>query len=149
MKKRSPRRSDGSLPRGGACARRAVTPFQARVYKELCEVPRGRVISYGELARRVRCRSARAVAQALRLNPFAPRVPCHRVIAATGAIGGFQGCRKGEAIRRKLALLEGEGVLFDSGRIAEPARLIGRAAAALRSSNAPASRTRRRSGGSR
>ena len=102
----------------------AVTPFQQRVYDALCEVPRGRVTTYGLLARRIGCGSPRAVGQALRANPFAPRVPCHRVIAGQGTLGGFQGCAQGAAVRRKRALLLAEGVRFDAAaRLAEPARL--------------------------
>ena len=100
------------------------TPFQMRVYDALREVPRGYVTTYGLLARRIGCGSARAVGGALRRNPFAPGVPCHRVIASGGTVGGFQGRRRGPAIRRKLDLLRGEGVCFDeAGRLAEPARL--------------------------
>ena len=90
-----------------------ITPFQQRVYTALRQIPRGRVTTYGLLARHVGCRSAQAVGQALRCNPFAPEVPCHRVIAADLRIGGFQGARSGEQIRRKLRLLAAEGVAFD------------------------------------
>ena len=85
-----------------------ITPFQRRVYLELLNVPKGETISYGELARRIGCRSAQAVGQALKRNPFAPDVPCHRVVASDGSIGGFHGERKGEMIMRKLKLLEEE-----------------------------------------
>ena len=86
-----------------------ITPFQRKVYLELLNVPRGECITYGELARRIGCRSAQAVGQALKRNPFAPEVPCHRVIASDGSPGGFHGKRKGEMIARKLQLLEEEG----------------------------------------
>lgn len=92
-----------------------VTPFRRKVYEALLEVPRGCVTTYGALARRVGCRSAQAVGGALRENPFAPEVPCHRVVAADGSIGGFCGRREGAEIRRKIALLNSEGVAFDSG----------------------------------
>ena len=111
---------------GGEPAEPAVrlTAFQRRVYDALREVPAGRVTTYRLLARRLGCGSARAVGGALRRNPFAPEVPCHRVIASDGTVGGFQGRREGPAIRRKLDLLRGEGVCFDeAGRLAEPARL--------------------------
>lgn len=85
-----------------------ITEFQRRVYLELLKVPRGETISYGELARRVGCSSAQAVGQALKRNPFAPDVPCHRVIAANGSIGGFHGEREGEMIERKRMLLREE-----------------------------------------
>ena len=83
-----------------------ITEFQRKVYLELLNVPCGETISYGELARRVGCGSAQAVGQALKRNPFAPDVPCHRVIASDGSIGGFGGEREGEKIERKKKLLE-------------------------------------------
>ena len=85
-----------------------ITEFQRRVYLELLNVPRGETISYGELARRIGCGSAQAVGQALKRNPFAPVVPCHRVIAKDGSIGGFDGQRTGEKIEKKKRLLEAE-----------------------------------------
>ena len=85
-----------------------ITPFQRRVYLELLNVPAGTTITYGELARRIGCRSAQAVGQALRRNSFAPAVPCHRVVAADGSLGGFNGQRTGEQIERKRRLLESE-----------------------------------------
>lgn len=85
-----------------------ITDFQRRVYLELLRVPRGETISYGELARRIGCRSAQAVGQALKRNPFAPDVPCHRVVASDGGIGGFHGQREGKMIEKKMRLLEEE-----------------------------------------
>ena len=85
-----------------------ITEFQRRVYIELLNVPRGATITYGELARRIGCRSAQAVGQALRRTPFAPYVPCHRVIASNGSIGGFHGQIEGEMIEKKRQLLERE-----------------------------------------
>ena len=89
-----------------------ITPFQRRVYMELLNVPAGSTITYGELARRIGCRSAQAVGQALKRNPFAPEVPCHRVIATNGLIGGYLGKRDGEMIelKRKLLEMEREGL---------------------------------------
>ena len=78
------------------------------VYLELLNVSRGETITYGELARRIGCGSAQAVGQALRHNPFAPEVPCHRVIAADGSLCGFCGSRTPEALARKHALLDKE-----------------------------------------
>lgn len=89
-------------------ADKSITDFQRRVYLALLEVPAGTTISYGELARRIGCRSAQAVGQALKRNPFAPHVPCHRVIASDGSIGGFHGQREGEMIEKKKRLLRDE-----------------------------------------
>lgn len=85
-----------------------ITPFQKRVYLALLDVPSGQTITYGELARRIGCRSAQAVGQALKRNPFAPEVPCHRIIAADGSLGGYNGKREGEEIERKRELLDKE-----------------------------------------
>jgi len=95
-----------------------VTVFQRRVYDATRKIPRGQVTTYGELARRIGCGSARAVGQALRVNPFAPEVPCHRVVAADGTLTGFGGKRDTAALMRKRRLLEAEGVAFDAtGRV--------------------------------
>lgn len=85
-----------------------ITEFQRRVYIELLNIPAGTTISYGELAARIGCKSAQAVGQALKRNPFAPEVPCHRVIAADGSLGGYNGKRQGEQLARKRALLDEE-----------------------------------------
>lgn len=84
-----------------------MTVFERKVYEALKKVPRGSVVTYGELARRIgRPRAARAVGNALAKNPFAPDVPCHRVIRADGGIGGY--ARGGPDAKRKL--LDQEGV---------------------------------------
>lgn len=85
-----------------------ITDFQRRVYLALLEVPRGQTISYKELGERIGCHSAQAIGQALKRNPFAPDVPCHRVIRSDGSIGGFHGKIEGEMIERKRKLLESE-----------------------------------------
>jgi len=101
-----------------------MTSFQQRVYDLLRTVPRGTVTTYGALAGALGCGSPRAVGQALRNNPFAPEVPCHRVIAADLTLGGFNGHVDGPELGRKRALLATEGVVFTpAGRLADPARL--------------------------
>ncbi len=102
----------------------SVTLFQQRVYDAVSLIPAGRVATYKGVAARIRCGSPRAVGQALRLNPFAPRVPCHRVIASDLTPGGFQGETAGPALRRKVRLLEHEGIRFTGGRLTEPNRLF-------------------------
>ena len=87
---------------------KGLSQFRLRVYLELLNVPRGETITYGELARRIGCGSAQAVGQALRCNPFAPEVPCLRVIAADGSLCGFGGSRGPKALKRKQVLLEAE-----------------------------------------
>ncbi len=87
---------------------KSITEFQRKVYLALLEVPRGETISYKDLGLRIGCRSAQAIGQALKRNPFAPEVPCHRVIASDGSIGGFHGQRDGVMIEKKIKLLEEE-----------------------------------------
>ncbi len=78
------------------------TAFQHRVWKACREIPAGQTQTYGILARRIRCRSAQAVGQALGANPLAQSIPCHRVTSATG-VGGFAW-----GVRRKNAWLMAE-----------------------------------------
>jgi len=97
------------------------TSFEKRVWTALCQVPPGRFTTYGLLAAHLRS-SPRAVGNALRRNPFAPEVPCHRVVATGGTLGGFKGKwpRTGEGITldEKRMLLRKEGVGFDgNGRV--------------------------------
>jgi len=101
-----------------------ASPFARKVYTALRRIPAGRVITYTALARRIHCRSPRAIGQALRANPFAPDVPCHRVIASDLTPGGFQGKMNGPVLAKKLRLLRSEGVTFTDGRLSDPARLI-------------------------
>ncbi len=80
------------------------TPFQLRVWRRLLAIPYGATCSYGELARAVgRPGAARAVGQACGANPVAIVVPCHRVIAAGGALGGYGA---GGKLKRRLLDLE-------------------------------------------
>ena len=82
------------------------TAFQRDVWSALCRLAPGETVGYGELARRIgRPGAARAVGQAVGANPWAPLVPCHRVLAGDGSLGGYTG---GTAI--KTALLAAEGV---------------------------------------
>lgn len=94
---------------------RDITEFQRRVYLALLQVKKGETISYKELGERIGCRCPQAIGQALKRNPFAPEVPCHRVIASDGSIGGFHGQREGEMIQKKRTLLNIEkSILTDA-----------------------------------
>ena len=100
------------------------TKFQMRVYEATKRIPRGRVSTYGRVAAYIGCRSCRAVGQALRRNPFAPVVPCHRVVAADLRRGGFSGSASGAQVEKKMRLLRSEGVAFRDGKLAEPSLLF-------------------------
>ncbi len=81
------------------------TPFQQRVWNALLEIPYGRAVSYGEIARRLGNPNAmRAVGLANGRNPIPVIIPCHRVIGANGSLTGYGG---GLPIKRKLLSLEG------------------------------------------
>ena len=90
--------------------------FAQKVYEVCSSIPEGKVSTYGDVARKIGS-SPRAVGQALRCNPYAPKVPCHRVVSALGRIGGFMGETKGVEIERKVALLKDEGVNVSDGKI--------------------------------
>jgi O-6-methylguanine DNA methyltransferase len=80
------------------------------VYQAAREIPAGATATYGELARRVGTpRDARAVGRALGMNPFPIVVPCHRVIAAGGKLGGFS-APGGVATKRRMLAIEQLGV---------------------------------------
>ena len=82
----------------------AVPPFQRKALAAVGKVPYGKTVTYGELARRVgRPRAARAVGQAMAHNPVPLVVPCHRVVASGGGLGGFGG---GLDLKRRLLALE-------------------------------------------
>lgn len=84
--------------------------FAQRVYDAVRRVPRGSVSTYQEIAHRLGIRSAQAVGQALKRNPFAPQVPCHRVVKSNGQIGGFFGSMEEPRVSEKISLLRQEGV---------------------------------------
>jgi O-6-methylguanine DNA methyltransferase len=82
----------------------AATPFRRLVWRRLLQIPRGRMMTYGELAAAVgNPGAARAVGGALGANPLPLIVPCHRVVAQNG-LGGFSA---GQAWKRRLLELEG------------------------------------------
>jgi methylated-DNA-[protein]-cysteine S-methyltransferase len=104
-----------------------LTSFRKRTYMSLLAIPRGHWTTYAALAKHLGS-SARAVGTAMRLNPFAPGVPCHRVLNVDGGLGGYMGTppekdrgKKGVGrgsklvgnLERKRRLLESEGVIFD------------------------------------
>jgi methylated-DNA-[protein]-cysteine S-methyltransferase len=82
------------------------TPFQRRLWAALCEIPRGRTLTYGELARRLGA-EPRTVGQACGDNRLPIVIPCHRVVAANG-IGGFAHARRGYLLEAKRWLLAHE-----------------------------------------
>lgn len=91
-----------------------------KVYALCMRVPRGRVTTYRAIAK-VLGTCPRAVGAALRRNPHAPRVPCHRVVAATLHLGGFRGRWESQhaCVHVKRAMLQREGVRFQGDQVAD------------------------------
>ncbi len=100
---------EGLDPNGMDLDLSSISDFSRDVYKELAKVPRGQVITYGDLAERAgHPGAARAVGRAMNSNPFLLLVPCHRVVAR-GSKGGYAmgGFAIGTEIKRILLSLEG------------------------------------------
>ena len=86
------------------------TKFQKKVWNYLKTIRKGTVKSYKQVAIAInRPKSARAVANAIGKNPFAPKIPCHRVIRSDGSLGGYSG--KG-GLKTKKLLLKREGIII-------------------------------------
>jgi len=86
--------------------------FSEKVYKITKKIPRGRVSTYGEIAHALNTKAYRAVGSALNKNPYAPIVPCHRVINSDGKIGGFV-----DGTNKKIKMLEKESIKVKNNRI--------------------------------
>ncbi len=98
-----------TLPKKVADGMRDYPAFYQKVWRACAEIPKGETRTYGWVAKRIgKPGAARAVGQALGKNPFAPVVPCHRVVSATG-LGGFSS--KG-GVADKVRLLKKEGARF-------------------------------------
>ena len=86
------------------------TKFQIKVWKYLKTIPKGKVKTYKQVAIAIdKPKSARAVANACARNPYAPKVPCHRVVRSDGGIGGFSAPGGSKAKKR---ILKKEGFLL-------------------------------------
>lgn len=82
---------------------------------EVCaKIPKGKVSTYKEIARAMNSKAYRAIGQAMHNNPYAPKVPCHRVVSSDGSLGGFA-----HPLSRKIALLKKEGVQVKNGKIVD------------------------------
>jgi O-6-methylguanine DNA methyltransferase len=89
--------------------------FKNKVYKICSSIPKGKVATYGQLARLAgKPKAARAVGVFMKNNPDAPIVPCHRVVASDGGLTGYSG--EG-GIAQKKKMLKKEGVLFKGDRV--------------------------------
>ena len=92
-----------------------MSKFAKKVYDLTSRVPKGKVTTYGEIARKMgKPRASRAVGAALRANPTPIVVPCHRVVGQDGSLRGYGG---GSGTPTKAKLLKKEGVSFRKGKV--------------------------------
>lgn len=96
-----------------------MTPLQEKTYQLLKKVPRGRVTTYKALANALHTHGYRAIGQFMKNNPYAPTVPCHRVVTSNGTIGGFRGATTGKNIKEKIAMLTREGIIVDGNKVTD------------------------------
>jgi methylated-DNA-[protein]-cysteine S-methyltransferase len=96
-----------------------MNTFATQVYGLVTLVPEGSVTTYKDIAHALGTGAYRAVGGAMRRSPGMPQVPCHRVVASDGKVGGFSGEKDGEPILRKIALLKREGVHVRDNRVVD------------------------------
>lgn len=86
--------------------------FNEKGYELLKQVPKGKVTTYKALAHALGTKAYRAVGNAMNRNPYAPQVPCHRVVGSNGALVGFA-----SGLKNKTTLLKKEGVKIQAGKV--------------------------------
>jgi len=86
--------------------------FEQKVWAITARIPRGRVMTYADVARRLKSNGYRAVGRALHRNPYSPQVPCHRVVGSNGRLTGFA-----QGLDKKRRMLQDEGVQFIGDRV--------------------------------
>lgn len=91
--------------------------FNQKVWALTARIPKGRVVTYSDLARALGTKAYRAVGNALNRNPYAPAVPCHRVVGSDGSLTGFA-----LGIPTKRKMLAQEGVPFAGKKVDLSAR---------------------------
>ncbi|MCD4666225.1 MGMT family protein [archaeon] len=86
--------------------------FNEKVYKICKKIPKGKISTYGEIARKLNSKAYRAVGNALNKNPYAPQVPCHRVIGSNGHLTGFA-----SGLKNKAKMLRKEGIEIKNNKV--------------------------------
>ena len=88
--------------------------FNKKVWQACKKIPKGKVTTYKAIAKALNTKAYKAVGNALRNNPHAPRVPCHRVINSNDKLGGYKGKKNS---KEKIKLLKKEGIEIKKGKI--------------------------------
>jgi methylated-DNA-[protein]-cysteine S-methyltransferase len=86
--------------------------FNERVWTLTSRIPRGKVTTYAAIARKLGTQAYRAVGNAMNRNPYAPQVPCHRVVGSNGQLTGYAG-----GLSKKEKMLVEEGVVIRGGKV--------------------------------
>jgi len=86
--------------------------FNQKVWALTARIPQGKVATYADIARALKTRGYRAVGNALNRNPYAPAVPCHRVVGSDGSLTGFA-----HGIDKKRKILQTEGIRFRGQKV--------------------------------
>ena len=86
--------------------------FNQKVWALTARIPKGQVVTYAQIARQLKTRGYRAVGNALNKNPYAPAVPCHRVVGSDGKLTGYAG-----GLQKKQRMLQQEGVSIANGKV--------------------------------
>ncbi len=86
--------------------------FNEKVWKLCSKIPKGKVSTYGEIARALNSKAYRAVGNSLNKNPYAPKVPCHRVVGFDSKLVGFA-----HGLKAKKKLLEKEGIKIKNNKV--------------------------------
>ncbi len=86
--------------------------FTHKVYELTAQIPKGKVSTYASIARAFHSKAYRAVGNAMNKNPYAPEVPCHRVVKTDGSVGGFA-----SGTKNKISMLKKEGIEIINGKI--------------------------------
>lgn len=90
-----------------------MTSFEKKVYNTIKQIPKGKVSTYKQVAKAINSpNSSRAIGNALNKNPFAPEVPCHRVVKSNGKLGGYA-----NGIKKKKSLLRKEGIKIKNNKV--------------------------------
>ena len=87
--------------------------FNEKVWALTARIPKGKVTTYAAIARKLNTKAYRAVGNAMNRNPFAPTVPCHRVVGSDGKLTGYA-----HGLPKKAAMLRAEGVEVEGERVA-------------------------------
>ncbi len=86
--------------------------FNEKAWKLVVRVPKGKVTTYKAVAEKLGTKAYRAVGSAMNKNPYAPKVPCHRVVKSNGEVGGFS-----SGTKKKIQMLKKEGIKIKNNKI--------------------------------